>query len=481
MSGNTPAPAAPAAPLFTKADIARHMPWVYAIYSLLNATASTMALTHMQFYITQYTGITINNFVAVVTVARFADLGVSLIAGPIIQRQARMRPWVWGTYVVSGLGTIACFLNPPVSVGAKLAIIAVFYCFIHFPMNFATVSVSTLQIKVVGPNPYNRLAITAMTTRVSSAWRIVTSATVVPTIVALNNIFPNGRGYTIMTVILACMSFAAVTVLYIFTKPYEPKDTPKPTVTGAQTNPLKMYASAAKSFPLMVLLGCSMLTGIAGQVVSSGAQYYWNFSVGNLSLQAVQTTIGSFVSLGLSMFMPQIARKMVPKQTSVINYFWTVAWYFVIFFFADGRPYHYMVFGWMNSISTSLSGAWGNQLWVNAAEVDYYETGLDNRPFIMSLSNLPIKMGFIISGPFTAWMLNNTGYELVDGLGTMSDTSRFVKIWYTIPIVLWALAALLFTFGYRVKQDYAVECAVKNKEAAAARAAAAAGAAPATN
>ena len=453
----------------------KHIPYAYLIYSFLNGVSSTMALTHLQFYVTEYTGISITSFVAVVTVARFADLGVSLVSGAIIQQQARVRPWQLGSMLISQTGTIMCFLNPPVSINMKLAIIVVFYCCIHFPMNFSTVANSTLLIKVAGPNPNNRLAIAAMNQRGAATMRILSSAAVVPTIVHLNTILPNGRGYFVMTCVLAVMTISAALTLNIATKPFEPMDSPKPSTTGAQTNIFKMYASAAKNIPIMVMLFCAMSTGIGGQVLSSGLQYYWRYSVGNLSLQAVQGSVAGFVSLGLTMFCPAIARKIGNRNSQKFMYCWVIMCYTINFFFASGNPWVYMIVAWVQSAGTSISGSWGNSLWVDAAEVQLYETGVDNRPFLMSLSNLPTKMGFIISGPFVAFMLNNTGYQIgADGVAFMADTSRFVKVWLTIPLSAYIIALLLFTIGYKVDPVYAKECAAKNKEAADAKRAAAA-------
>ncbi|MCL1804124.1 MAG: MFS transporter [Eubacteriaceae bacterium] len=454
--------------------IPKYIPWVYLIYSILNGVSSTMALVHLQFYSTEYTGVSVSSFVAVVTIARFADLAVSLISGAIVQRQARVRPWVIGCYTVSQIGTIMCFLNPPVSVAAKLGIIVVFYCFIHFPMNFVTVASSTLLIKVAGPNQNNRLAISAMQQRGMSIIRIASSAITVPLITYLNTILPNGRGYFIVTCIFAAMTFAGNIILFIATKQFEPKDSPKPTAAmGAQTNIFKMYANAMKSVPTMVLLCCSLLTGIGGQVLSAGLQYYWRFSVGNMALQAFQGTVAGFVSLGLAMFCPAIAKKIGNKNSSLFMYAWFTLTYAICFFFADGNPWLYMVVMWVQALGMSIAGAWGQNLWISAAEVQLYETGIDNRPFIMSLSNLPIKFGFIASGPFVSFMLNNTGYEIIDGVGVMSDTSRFVKIWLIIPMLSYILAGLLFAFGYKVDPIYAQEAAAENKRIADERRAAA--------
>jgi Na+/melibiose symporter-like transporter len=92
----------------------------------------------------------------------------------------------------------------------------------------------------------------------------------------------------------------------------------------------------------------------------------------------------------------------------------------------------------------------------------------------MSLNNYPIKLGFIVSGPFVAFMLNNSGYYVAEGgQGVMADTGRFMFIWMIIPIVGLVIAALSVAFGYRVNSAYAEEAATANAKAAADRIAAA--------
>jgi Na+/melibiose symporter-like transporter len=461
------APAAPVVDLPTKVKIA------YYIYPFLNAVSTVMSLQYLTFFVTEWTGVSPTLMATVYTIARFGDLGVQAISGAIMQNVKRMRPILIIIPLVSQTGTIISFLNPNINLTAKLVLLIVGYCCIHFPMNFSTVTVNTLMMKVTRGNPSNRLFITGAAIRGGAAMRIIISAVTMPSILFL--LGKGLPGYLIMSLIYGTMAMAANLVLFFATKDFEPKDAVV-TAAAAPKPPsiFKMYALASKNLPVMILLMAAIVTGIGGQVYSTGLQYYWRYSIGDQSFQATQGVIAGFVALGTSLIGPVIAKRIGKKRSMMFNYLWTLVMYIGLILFADGQRWVFVAISSLMSVSTNVSMSWGIILWLDAAEIQLYETGVDIRSFIMSLNNYPIKLGFIISGPFVAFMLNNSGYYVAEGgQGVMADTSRFMFIWMIIPIIGLCIAALSVGFGYRVNSAYAEEAATANAKAAAERMAAA--------
>jgi Na+/melibiose symporter-like transporter len=436
-----------------------------------------MSLTFLTFFVTEWTGVSPTLMATVYTFARFADLGVQMFAGGIIQRQKRVRPWLIALPIVSQLGTIVSFTNPDVDLWLKLVVLIVGYCMIHFPMNFLTVTTNTLLMKVSGPNPANRMAITTAMLRGGNAMRIITSAVSMPLILFfLSQGLP---GYLIVSVIYGCITVIAASTLFVATAPYETKEASSaPAATAVtQTSFVKMYAAAFKNRPILILLIATTITGIGNQVFAAGLMYYWRYSVGSLTWQPIGTTIASIVALGWAVIMPSVAKRIGKRKTFLFHYCWSFAMFTSYLLFADGNPIAYIIINGMAAMSASMTMSWGIQLYLDSAEIQLYESGVDNRPFLMSLNNLPIKLGFIVSGPFVALMLNNSGYFAVDGVGYMADTGRFMFIWLALPMAGFMLAGLFFFFGYRINETYASEAAAANAKAQRERMEAAAAAA----
>ncbi|MCL2136447.1 MAG: MFS transporter [Coriobacteriia bacterium] len=460
-----------------KSTLPRQIPWVYAIYSFLSSFGTTMPLTFLVFFITEYTGVSPITMATVYSVARIADLIVSLFSGAVIQRQKRVRPWLIIIPLISGLGGVVSFSNPNIALAPKLVILIIGYCCIHFPMNFSTVVGNTILMKIAGANPANRVAITQMQLRGMSAARIGISAISMPLILFFLNI--GLPGYFYVAIIYFIVFMIANYMLYVISAPYEPKDAEASVVNAQRVSIGQMYKAAGSNKAILVLLFSAISVGIAGQVFGTGVMYYYNYSIGDVSYQALAGTIAGFVALGTAIICPPIARRLGKKNSSVFMYCWVSLIYVVIMLFGDGNVWLYIIATSVMSLGTSISGTWGINLWLDAAEVQLYETGVDNRPFLMSLNNIPIKLGFIASGPIFAYILESSGYVAnPGGLSTMADTGWFVTIWIGITLALYIVAALVFTLGYRIKDDYAAECAAENAERAAAAAAEAAAAAP---
>ncbi|MCL2045197.1 MAG: MFS transporter [Oscillospiraceae bacterium] len=461
-----------AAPVTYKRDLPKKILTAYYIYPFFNSLSTIMALQYLTFFVTEWTGVSATLMATVYTVARFGDLFVQAISGAIMQKVKRFRPYLIILPLISQVGNFISFLNPPTSVGVKLVILTVGYCMIHFPMNFLVVAQNTMIMRVAGPNPENRMAITAANLQGTSAMRILHPQVTMPLILwCLSRNYP---GYLIVMVLYGIITMLVSIMLYIATKDYETaEDVARFAAAGtAEKGPniFQMYKLVSKNIPILVLLlSSSINTGIGNQVFTAGVQYYWRYSVGDLGMQAIAGTIAGIAAVITSFTGPWIARKIGKRNSWLFNNSWQLLVYFGIMFWGDGNPWVYIWLTSIQTLSTSVTTAWGIQLWLDAAEVQLYETGVDTRSFTMSMNNYPIKLGFIISGPFVAWMLNHSGYSAADGIGSIADTGLFMRNWLIIPIIGMILSFINIFIGYRVDEQYAKDCAAANAKAAAER------------
>ena len=456
----------------TKLTIPKSLPWRFLIYSV-TAGWNAVVFAYMMFYNTEYAGLSATSLVAFLSVARLVDFGVSLISGPIVQRSntkrwGEYRPWVVGLPISTWVGCTLLFLNPPIPLTAKLVVVCVGYMMLHLPMNFLTVAQNGLLMKVAGANAENRLAISSRRIQGTNAGRIISSAATLPLITfvmtrGFNGYFWVSVGFGIFTMIGNFQIFGA-------TKEY---DQYNPNKAAVKATPLaKMYGDAFKIKEVWVLLIVDTLKMIAAQIVAGCLTYYYRYSAGNILYQALAGTISSFVALGASMVAVPIARKLGKKASSMVTSFIYGLSYVFIALFADGRPIVYITFACINLVGNAILASYGINLWLDVAEIRLQKTGVDNRPFIMSVQNLPIKIGMIASGPALAWLLNTVGYSA----GNMPNTAVFVRYLGFFPAAIYFLTVIIVQFFYNVSEQEAREAAAANQAAAKARAEAAAAA-----
>ena len=458
-----------------KPTMPKHVSWCWLLSQFLSSFGVMLPLTVLVFFITEYTGVSPVLMATVYTVARFADLGVSLFSGPIVQRMRRVRPLLLVIPIISGGGSIISFSNPNVSLGAKLVILIIGYCCIHFPMNFSTVVTNTIMMKMAGANPANRVSITQAIMRGMNAGPIVVAAMTIPAVM-----FLEGRGlpgYFLVSILYFIIWMLGNIVLYVVSAPYEPKDAPAPLASVQRVTMAQMYTAAVSNKLIMALFISISLSMIAWQVFGTGVMYYFQYSIGNLMWQATAGTIGGFATLGFAIICPMFARRIGKKNSFIFQYVWLSLCYLFMMFFADGNVWVYIIIFGIVGLGNSMAMTWGVILWLDAAEIQLHEKGVDNRPFVMAVSNIPIKIGFIASGPVVAFLLNNSGYQVDSaGVGSLASTQMFMYVWLGIVVALYILAGIIFFFGYNTSEQYAAECAAANAAADEERAAAAAAA-----
>ena len=473
---------APAAQEARKVDLDTSVKIVYSLNVVLNSMGSTMALSYFAFFVTEVVGLSPVIMATVYTIARFGDLAVQVFAPSIVNMMSRHRPLLLIIPLISQAGTIASFVNPPFPTVVLYPFLIIAYCCIHFPMNFSTVVTSTMQIKLTKGNQENRLWITAQTNRIGPIWRVVSPYLGMPLILwFMDRGLP---GYLIVTCIYAAMTLAAAALLYVVSAPYEETKeeaaaakAKKLAAAANQPSVLKVigsqYSAAAKNRPAMALLISGLVTGITGQFLSGGTQYYWRFILGDLALQARAASISSMIAIPLGFIGPIIGRKMKQRQAVMLNFVWTICCYGLHIMFSGRGAWFYIGIQSLSSITTYISMVWSAQNWMNAAEVQYHNTGVDIRPFVMGLNNYSIKIGFIAQGPLLAWMLSYLQYERNVGFG---NPGPFMFIWMGIPALGQIFAALMYFFFYNITPDQAKTAIAANHEKAQAERAAAAAA-----
>ena len=223
--------------------------------------------------------------------------------------------------------------------------------------------------------------------------------------------------------------------------------------TTKKEKTLTLYKSAFKNSNLLVLI-IGMMANFCYQFLFSGLMYYFfSYTLNSFALMGTYITLQSVMGLIGSLFTPVLMRwcKGSKKQTYCISYAFLAISLIIVYFL---RNLGFWPFAIITSIGLIL-GSSGMMLLVamftDCAVYSEYQTGRDVKGFIMSLMNVPIKIGIILKNVILSGVLSAVGYVSTEIKPTYSD--GFAVGFCLVPAVLCIFALLVVGIGYHLKED----------------------------
>jgi Na+/melibiose symporter-like transporter len=166
--------------------------------------------------------------------------------------------------------------------------------------------------------------------------------------------------------------------------------------------------------------------------------------------------------------MAPVARKAGKRNSAITSALFGVVCMALIGLFAHQNVWFYIVASAVLGFGAALVGTVGVNLFLDAAEYQLYKTGKDSRAFVMSLYNLPMKIGLAVSSLIAAFLLTNSGYtqEIIDGalVPSMANPQRFVWWFGMILAAIYLVSMLMYTFLYKITDAKAAEYVAENQK-----------------
>ena len=458
----------------------KKIPWIFFLNVFSQSFGIQVTLQFMNMFMTNFAMISPLTVASILTVGRIVDLGVSMVAGGIVQKAnlktGPFRTWIVINGPMLAIGNFLIFWNPDVNGTAKVVIFIIGYFFRNIPQNFLMSAQNALIGKVAGSNMDNRLAITARNIQGTNSAAIVTSALTVPLITLFNNNIGNGRGYLIVAMIYCVFQTILQIVVYKALSPYDQYDPDLKNVQGSSANVkvTHMYGDTFKNPQIWILMLAGVLAQVAMFTLSPLNAYFFTYALGNLGYMALTNTIASFFALLVAFVAPPLAKKMGKKNSAIVSYFGALIGYMAIGMFAHGNFVVYMVCILFTRAVMGPVGSIGVNLWLDAAEYQLYKTGRDSRPFIMSLNSMTMKIGQMISSFTYVWVLNYCNFDNTSVPGTVTlDSVKLTRGLFGFLAVCYGVMGLLYC-AFGINEAKAKEYAEHNQKMLAERAAAAA-------
>lgn len=456
----------------SQVTIKRNVPWMFFTAYFTNQIGSALTMLFLTVFITEYMGISPALMAISLTAARIADLILSLFAGAIVQktnmRYGQFRSWLLIIMPIVQIATFLIFINPDISPVGKAVLVGFAYFFTSGPMNIFVVVHNSLMAKISGPNMANRMAITPRLVQGIQLGNIVASMITLPLVQFFGGSHMT-RGFAVVAVLFGLVAIGGQILMFIGTREYDVYNPDLKKMEGS-TQSMKlsvMYGETLKNGQLWILLTSDVLRQTSVFVLSGMLGYFFTFAVGDFSMMSKGLLINSLAACAGAFFVgPHIARRIGKKNASILSASIACAAYLILAIFAKDNWIIYIGCTAAAALGLSIVGSVGINLYLDAGEYQFYKTGKDNRPFVMSLQTVPMKIGMTLSGSIVAAILYQAGYVQHEGAAaTMSDPLRMVFLTGILTAILYGVSALLVS-AFKINEEKSKEYAAANDRTA---------------
>ena len=446
----------------------KSMPWLYFFQNVGMALGTSVPMYFLMYFLTDFAGIAPAVAATILLISRVADFSFALIVGPIVQksnmRWGKYRSWILISVFLVQIGVFMMFINPDIPLGAKAIIVCIGYILQNAPMNSLITAQYGLMANITGTSMENRIAISAKVIQGMRVATIVVSAVTLPFI---NYVMAHGaNGYLVVSMIYGGMMLLTSLVMFVKTKEYDIYDNNLKNAANVSLG--QMYGQTLRNSQIWVVLVANSLSTTAVLLVASLGIYYFQYSIGNVNMQPISATIMAIVACVAAFAMAPAAKKIGKRNSAITSALFGAVCMALVGLFAHENVWFYIVVSAVLGFGAALVGVVGVNLFLDAAEYQLYKTGKDSRTFVMSLYNIPMKVGLAVSTPIAAFMLTHSGYkqEVIDGVlvPSMSNPQTFVRWFGLLLAAIYLIGMLMYTFLYKITDAKAAEYVTENQK-----------------
>lgn len=381
----------------------------------------SMNTFYTNFYLTDVAVIPVATIASLLLVCRIGDMVMVPIVGGILEKTnlkwGKYRSWLLVGPLFLAVFYTLIYTNFNMSVTAKLIYFAVVYLIAHLFVNLVY-GVLYALIPLMAKTNYERSKLSAARAQMQALGTIVFGYIAMPLLLMFTGNGakkPGAAGFTATTALFGVVMIITFLIAFKATKNF---DLPQIKQAIAAENNTKKSKISSKDMAkllftnphILALIVADTLRLVASFGFSGVLAYYFIYVLKNLPMFSVFLGTLSMLSFGVAVIFPFIS-KIVDKRTIYIAGCIIViasqlcAWAFAknTGLFIGIIVFHYIGHG----LTTCASPA------MYADATDYSENihGKDGKGFLMSMANLPPKIGLIITGSLTALILSAIGYK----------------------------------------------------------------------
>jgi GPH family glycoside/pentoside/hexuronide:cation symporter len=299
--------------------------------------------------------------------------------------------------------------------------------------------------------------------------QVVVYAGAIPFLNLLRPWVGNNNAYTVLSLAAGIIFFTGMSVLDWVVKPH---DRPEG-IGGAPSSPPvtigDMVRAVFTNKQLLVFLLAQVFFMAGSFGIAPLAAYYFTYVLGNFNLMTLAMTITTLFSFFASLLGPRIGVKLGKKWAMITGLIIAALGCCGVALFGRQGIVVYVALQCVNMLGTFIFAGFGINYILDCGEYGFWKTRQDNRTVLMSLYNMPMKMGILIGGAIGVFGFAAIGYQAgEDPLLIPNFARNFMFILGGAPAVFYVLSALIMGLGYKITDADAAGYAEENAQRTAA-------------
>lgn len=392
------------------------------------------------------------------TVATVCDAFSVPISGAIMNKiklkWGQFRSWILiAAPIASGI-CILLFQNFNFSTGLKTFYYSALYILMFIFINLAWTGHMGLINKITRI-PEERIKLSSAKAQLESVSAVLVALITLPLI---NFIGKDNESFGFSAVVAI---YAVFNIVFYYLVAFLFKDYDKPETEAVETKQtqetkdtkvsvMDMLKQIFCNRPLFTLLVSDTLRKGARNFMLGLAMYFFKYVCQNPNMQTTYLTTLSIVFVISSFAAPYIAVRLGTKKTYILfNAIYACGVFAARF--AGGNAVFFILLVAIGYTGHCANQALSPSLFSDCAKYALEKTGKDTTAFIMSLVQLPYKLGAVI-GSFASFGLAKIGYDAAKEV-TASQITGINNLITIVPAVMLAFSVLFMTVFYNIKDQ----------------------------
>jgi Na+/melibiose symporter-like transporter len=431
--------------------------YTYGIADLFFALMINMEAYFFTAFLTDYAQFSLAITGQILGLTSLLDIGCALAGGVILQKAVLRYGGKYRSWFLVGPPIVApLFILQFTKIGSDLtaALIVIFgYIASHLLFN-VVVSASGAMVGRLSQVPGERTILSAGRAQGMSAAGLIFSATAMPMILFFAERGSKTSGFTITVAVYSFLMILGYWYVYAITAGKDPYDE-EPLDASARKSGPSLGAIVGLVFrnpPLLFLTLAQVFTSTGIFVITTLAVYYFTYVAGQPALFSLFVLANSIARLAGTLAAAWVGVRIGKRNACVVCI--TLA----AVGFASGRlvseiPWAFTLVFCISSMCGALAGSMNTALFSDTVIYGEWKTGKNIRAFTMALMNLPIKIGVLIRSAIVPVGLMAIGF-VANAKPTPRVTGGISSLMTFAPAAAYAIAALIFYFGYRLNETH---------------------------
>jgi Na+/melibiose symporter-like transporter len=434
--------------------------YTYGVADLCFTLMVNMELYFFATFLTDYAQFSLLIVGQILGLTASIDMVCALAGGAILQKATLKYGGKYRSWFLIGPPVIApLFILQFTKIGSDLtAAIIVMFGFVASHLLFNVVfSASGAMLGRLSQLPDERTILSTSRAQGMAAAGLIFSATAMPLIGFFAAHTHKITGFTITVAVYTLMMILGYWYIYKITAGRDPYDeTVADSTKSDSSQSLKQIAVLVfKNPPLLLLILSQVFLNTSYIMITTMAAYYFKYVAGNtafLSVFILAISIARF----LGTFVARWIGVRYGKRNSYFVFTAIAAAGYGSARFANESIWVYTFIFCISTMLAAVASSMSTALFADTVVYGEWKTGQSIRAFTMALLNFPIKVGVLIRGAVLT-----TGLVAIGFVANATPTPRVMEGIHSImtltPAAGYAIAAVIFYFGYRIDDKHVLQ------------------------